>query len=69
MRICRLSMTCELSGVPSDSQFCETKNVKAPLGVRDVRLHVESTRLAIFGAASGGDAAAPENKLGGSMTL
>jgi len=33
---------CELSGESSDSQFCETKKVKAPLGVRVVRLGVDS---------------------------
>ena len=36
---------CELSGVSSDSQFCETKKVKALLGMRDVRVSSSSMPL------------------------
>ena len=44
IRIDVVSQTCELSGVSSDSQFCETKKVKAPLGVRVVRLSVDTAQ-------------------------
>ena len=59
------SMTCELSGVSSDSQFCETKKVKAPLGVRVVRLGVDSAGSVTL-AWSSGDSTASESELSGS---
>ena len=65
IRIDVVSQTCELSGVSSDSQFCETKKVKAPLGVRVVRLGVDSAGSVTL-AWSSGDSTASESELSGS---